>query len=68
MLTVLIDYESGNLHSAAKAFQRMAAETGAGEVIVTSDPEVVAGVDASMVRATLARFRGETGPEGSADT
>ena len=25
MLTVLIDYESGNLHSAEKAFQRMAA-------------------------------------------
>ena len=30
-LTVLVDYESGNLHSAEKAFQRMAAETGAGE-------------------------------------
>ena len=26
--------------------------------------EVVAGVDASMVRATLARFRGETGSVG----
>lgn len=42
MTTVLIDYESGNLHSAEKAFQKMAGETGAGEVIVTSDPEVVA--------------------------
>ena len=41
MTTVIIDYESGNLHSAAKAFQRMAGETGAGEVIVTSNPEVV---------------------------
>lgn len=41
MTTVIIDYESGNLHSAEKAFQRMASETGAGEVIVTSDPEVI---------------------------
>lgn len=35
MLTVLIDYESGNLHSAEKAFQRMAGECNGGEVIVT---------------------------------
>ena len=40
-LTVLVDYDSGNLHSAEKAFQRMAAETGAGEVIVSSRPEDV---------------------------
>ena len=45
MLTVLIDYESGNLHSAEKAFQRMARETGAGEVVVTSSPEDVARAD-----------------------
>ena len=45
MLTVLIDYESGNLHSAEKAFQRMARETGAGEVIVTADPADVARAD-----------------------
>jgi glutamine amidotransferase len=45
MLTVLIDYESGNLHSAEKAFQKMAAETGAGEVRVTADPELVARAD-----------------------
>ena len=44
-LTVLVDYDSGNLHSAEKAFQRMAAETGAGEVIVTSRPEDVARAD-----------------------
>ena len=30
MLTALIDYDSGNLHSAAKAFERMAAEADAG--------------------------------------
>jgi glutamine amidotransferase len=41
MNTVIVDYESGNLHSAEKAFQRMAAEVGAGPVTVTSDPEVV---------------------------
>lgn len=45
MTTVLIDYDSGNLHSAEKAFQKMAGETGGGEVIVTSDPEAVARAD-----------------------
>lgn len=45
MLTALIDYDAGNLHSAEKAFQRMAAETGAGEVVVTSDADVVARAD-----------------------
>ena len=44
-LTAVIDYESGNLHSAEKAFQRMAQEVDAGEVVVTSDPEVVAKAD-----------------------
>ncbi|MEL6596068.1 MAG: imidazole glycerol phosphate synthase subunit HisH [Pseudomonadota bacterium] len=45
MLTVLIDYDSGNLHSAEKAFQRMAADVGGGEVIVTDRPEDVARAD-----------------------
>ncbi|PVH29644.1 imidazole glycerol phosphate synthase subunit HisH [Pararhodobacter oceanensis] len=45
MLTVLVDYESGNLHSAQKAFERMAAEVGGGEVIVTSRPEDVLRAD-----------------------
>ena len=45
MTTVIVDYESGNLHSAEKAFQRMAGETGAGQVIVTSDPEVIRNAD-----------------------
>jgi len=45
MLTAIIDYESGNLHSAEKAFQRMAAEVDAGEVVVTSDADVVARAD-----------------------
>jgi imidazole glycerol-phosphate synthase subunit HisH len=42
MTTVLVDYDSGNLHSAEKAFQRMALETGAGPVLVTADPDAVA--------------------------
>ncbi|QPM90037.1 imidazole glycerol phosphate synthase subunit HisH [Pseudooceanicola algae] len=45
MLTVLIDYESGNLHSAEKAFQRMAREVDGGEVIVSARPEDVARAD-----------------------
>lgn len=45
MLTAIIDYDSGNLHSAEKAFQKMASETGAGSVVVTSDPETVAVAD-----------------------
>lgn len=45
MLTVLIDYGAGNLHSAEKAFQRMARETDAGDVMVTSRAEDVARAD-----------------------
>lgn len=69
MLTVLIDYESGNLHSAEKAFQRMAAETGAGEVIVTARPKDVARADRIVLpgdgafpacRAALDRAAGMT--------
>ncbi|MEL7166634.1 MAG: imidazole glycerol phosphate synthase subunit HisH [Pseudomonadota bacterium] len=44
-LTVLIDYESGNLHSAQKAFERMAREVDAGEVVVTADADTVARAD-----------------------
>ena len=45
MLTAIIDYESGNLHSAHKAFERMARETDAGQVVVTADADVVARAD-----------------------
>ena len=45
MLTAIIDYESGNLHSAEKAFQRMAREGGGGTVVVTSEADVVAKAD-----------------------
>jgi glutamine amidotransferase len=43
--TALIDYDSGNLHSAQKAFERMAREVGAGDVVVTSDPDTVRRAD-----------------------
>jgi imidazole glycerol-phosphate synthase subunit HisH len=39
MKTVIIDYGSGNLHSALKAFER--ASGSAGQVAVTSDPDAV---------------------------
>ncbi len=45
MLTVLIDYAAGNLHSAEKAFQRMAREVNAGEVRVSGQAEDVARAD-----------------------
>ncbi|ARE41892.1 Imidazole glycerol phosphate synthase amidotransferase subunit [Rhodovulum sp. P5] len=45
MLTAIVDYESGNLHSAQKAFERVARETGAGEVTVTSDPDKIRRAD-----------------------
>ena len=44
MRVALVDYDSGNLHSAEKAFALMGRETGA-EVVVTSDPDVVARAD-----------------------
>lgn len=45
MLTAIIDYESGNLHSAQKAFERMAREHDCGDVVVTADADVVARAD-----------------------
>jgi glutamine amidotransferase len=42
----IIDYGSGNLHSAAKAFERAARDSGgAGKISVTSDPEAVRTAD-----------------------
>ncbi|MCW2308702.1 imidazole glycerol phosphate synthase subunit HisH [Rhodobium gokarnense] len=46
MTVAIIDYGSGNLRSAAKAFERAAREAGTGqEIVVTSDPDVVAKAD-----------------------
>ena len=67
MLTAIIDYESGNLHSAHKAFERMARETGAGEIIVTGDADVVARADRIVLPgdgafpACMAALKGQSG-------
>jgi glutamine amidotransferase len=46
MRTAIIDYGSGNLRSAAKAFERVLADTGrSGTIDVTSDPDAVASAD-----------------------
>ena len=46
MKVAIVDYGSGNLRSAAKAFERAAAESDvAAEIKVTSVPEVIAGAD-----------------------
>ncbi|MBX6327100.1 MAG: imidazole glycerol phosphate synthase subunit HisH [Pseudolabrys sp.] len=46
MSVAIVDYGSGNLHSAAKAFERAARERGRDEpVLVTSDPEDVVRAD-----------------------
>jgi imidazole glycerol-phosphate synthase subunit HisH len=43
MSVAIVDYGSGNLHSAAKAFERAARECGYGEpIVVTHDPDQVA--------------------------
>jgi imidazole glycerol-phosphate synthase subunit HisH len=42
----IVDYGSGNLHSAAKAFERAARETGHSQsIVVTNDPAAVARAD-----------------------
>jgi glutamine amidotransferase len=42
MDVAIIDYGSGNLHSAAKAFERAAREAGSGQrILVTADPDEV---------------------------
>ena len=45
MLTVIIDYGAGNLHSAVKAFERMARETNAGDILLSDKPDDVARAD-----------------------
>jgi glutamine amidotransferase len=46
MSVAIIDYGSGNLHSAHKAFERAASESGfGGDIVVTSDPDVVQKAD-----------------------
>ena len=46
MTVAIVDYGSGNLHSAAKAFERAARESGNDQpIVVTSDPEAVRRAD-----------------------
>jgi imidazole glycerol-phosphate synthase subunit HisH len=46
MLVAIVDYQSGNLHSAAKAFERAARESGIdAKISVTSDPGTVKRAD-----------------------
>jgi len=65
--TVIVDYGSGNLHSAEKSFQRMAAEYDAGKISVSSDPAEVLKADRLVLpgvgafadcRAGLASYSG----------
>ncbi len=43
--TAIVDYGSGNLRSAEKSFQRMAAEGDGGEILVTADADAVRRAD-----------------------
>ena len=46
MVTAIIDYGSGNLRSAAKAFERAAAQGGRDDaIVVTSEPDIAAAAD-----------------------
>ena len=46
MSVAIVDYGSGNLHSAAKAFERAARDSGHEQpIVVTSDPDAVSRAD-----------------------
>ena len=45
MLTAIIDYSSGNLHSARKAFEKISVLNNLGSVVVTSNPDVISSAD-----------------------
>lgn len=67
MRTAIIDYGSGNLHSAQKAFERMALETGGGEIVVTDAADVIASADRIVLPgdgafpACMAALKGHSG-------
>jgi imidazole glycerol-phosphate synthase subunit HisH len=45
MIVAVVDYGSGNLHSAVKALERAARETGTETIVLTRDPDAVARAD-----------------------
>ena len=45
MRIVIVDYGSGNLHSAHKALERAARQLDRAEIVVTSEPEVIRSAD-----------------------
>ena len=54
MSVAIVDYGSGNLHSAAKAFERAARESGRdNRLLVTSDPDAVTPPSALCCRASV---------------
>ena len=67
MLTVLIDYAAGNLHSAEKAFQRMAREVDGGNVLVSDRAEDIARADRIVLPgdgafpACMSELKGQAG-------
>ena len=67
MLTVLIDYAAGNLHSAEKAFQRMAREVDGGDVLVSERAEDILRADRIVLPgdgafpACMSELKGQTG-------
>lgn len=71
MLTAIVDYESGNLHSAHKAFERMARDVDGGDIIVTGDADVVARADRIVLPgdgafpACMSALRGHSGLYGA---
>ena len=45
MSCVIVDYNSGNIHSVKKSFQLVANELGQDEVVVSKNPEVILKAD-----------------------
>ena len=55
MLTAIIDYSSGNLHSAQKAFEKITASNNLGSVVVTSDPKIISSADRLVLPGSTSR-------------
>jgi glutamine amidotransferase len=65
MSVAIVDYGSGNLHSAAKAFERAARESGHDQpIVVTSKPEDIARADRVVLPGVGAFAEGRRGLDG----